>query len=293
LRPGDTGPRPGQQFFIGSAHVELNGRLNLGLPAMRIATWNVNSVTARLPRLLPWLDAVKPDVVCLQETKVGADAFPASDVEKLGYQVAAHGDGRWNGVAILSKLGLADVVPGLRGDPGYPTSEVFETRVITATCGGVRVCSVYVPNGREPGHEHYTYKLAWLAALREAIADDAADDRPFAVLGDFNVAPTDDDVWDPEAFRFATHVTPPERAALAALRDLGLRDVMPRPLKYDKPFTYWDYRAGMFHKNLGMRIDLVYANAGFADAVTDAYIDREARKGTGASDHAPVVVDLS
>jgi exodeoxyribonuclease III len=260
---------------------------------MRIATWNVNSVVARLPRLVAWLADRVPDIVCLQETKSSATGFPQADVEGLGYEIAVHGDGRWNGVAVLSRVGLDNVQAGLPGDPGFPTSDVLEPRAISVTCGGVRVWSIYVPNGREPGHEHYTYKLAWLDALRQAVATDAAGSRPFALLGDFNVAPTDDDVWDVAAFTNATHVTPPERAALSALRDLGLRDVVPRPGKYDRPFTYWDYRAGMFHKNLGMRIDLVYANAPFADAVTDAYVDREARKGTGASDHAPVVVELS
>jgi exodeoxyribonuclease-3 len=151
---------------------------------------------------------------------------------------------------------------------------------------------VYVPNGREPGHNHYAYKLRWLSALHDAVAPEAGAAQPFALMGDFNIAPTDDDVWDPAAFATATHVTPPERSALAALRAAGLRDVVPRPMKYDKPFTYWDYRAGMFHKNMGMRIDLVYANASFADAVEDAYVDRDARKGTGPSDHAPVVVDV-
>ena len=259
---------------------------------MRIATWNVNSVGARLPRLLDWLETTAPDVVCLQETKCADTAFPRAEVERLGYETAAHGDGRWNGVAVLSRAGLTDVQPGLPGDPGYPTPDVHEARAVAATCGPLRVWSVYVPNGREPGHDHYAYKLRWLGALRDAVAADAAAGRPFAVLGDFNVAPADDDVWDPAAFSESTHVTPPERAALATLRDTGLRDVVPRALKYDRPFTYWDYRAGMFHKNLGMRIDLVYGNAGFAGAVRDAYVDREARKGKGASDHAPVVVDL-
>jgi exodeoxyribonuclease-3 len=259
---------------------------------MRVATWNVNSVGARLPRLLDWLRDTEPDVVCLQETKCPADAFPHEEVRALGYETAAHGDGRWNGVAILSRVGLDDVEQGLPGDPGYPTPEVREARAVAATCGPLRVWSVYVPNGREPGHDHYAYKLEWLAALRDAVARDAAGDRPFAVLGDFNVAPTDEDVWDPAAFVGSTHVTPPERAALAALRATGLTDLLPRPLKYDRPFTYWDYRAGMFHKNLGMRIDLVLANPPYAAAVRDAYVDREARKGKGASDHAPVVVDL-
>ena len=253
---------------------------------MRIATWNVNSVSARLPRLLEWLKDTAPDAVCLQETKI-AD-FPVEEVGVLGYEVAAHGDGRWNGVAILSRVGLADVRRGLDDEPGYPAPEA---RALGATCGDVRLWSVYVPNGREPGHDHYAYKLAWLAALRSTIAAELTD-APLAVMGDFNVAPTDADVWDPAAFVDSTHVTPPEREALAALRELGLTDVVGRPLKYDTPFTYWDYRAGNFHKNLGMRIDLVYASAPLAAAVTDAYVDREARKGKGPSDHAPVVVDV-
>lgn len=256
---------------------------------MRIATWNVNSVGARLPRLLEWLNDTAPDAVCLQETKTTSEAFPHDEVGELGYEVAVHGDGRWNGVAVLSKVGLDDVVRGLAGEPGYPDPE---PRAVAATCAGVRLWSVYVPNGREPGHDHYAYKLAWLAALRDTVAADLATHPRLAVLGDFNVAPTDDDVWDPAAFADLTHVTPPERAALEALRAAGLVDVVPRPLKYDRPFTYWDYRAGNFHKNLGMRIDLVYATPPIAQAVRDAYVDRDARKGKGPSDHAPVVVDL-
>ncbi len=256
---------------------------------MRIATWNVNSVGARLPRLLEWLRDTAPDAVCLQETKSTAEAFPHDEVGELGYEVAVHGDGRWNGVAIVSKVGLDDVVRGIVGEPGYPEPE---SRAVAATCGGVRLWSVYVPNGREPGHDHYAYKLAWLAALRDTVAADLAAHPHLAVLGDFNVAPTDADVWDPAVFTASTHVTPPERAALEALRATGLVDVVPRPLKYDKPFTYWDYRAGMFHKNFGMRIDLVYATSAIAGAVRDAYVDRNARKGTGPSDHAPVVVDF-
>ncbi len=256
---------------------------------MRLATWNVNSVGARLPRLIQWLDQVRPDVVCLQETKCDADAFPAGEVAALGYDVAAHGDGRWNGVAVLSRVGLADVVRGLPDEPGFPDPE---TRAVAATCGGLRVWSVYVPNGREPASPHYDYKLRWLAALRSAVAADLAREHPVLVAGDFNVAPTDDDVWDPAAFATATHVTPAERQALAELRALGLRDIVPRPLKYDRPYTYWDYRAGMFHQNLGMRIDLVYADERIAGRVEDAYVDREARKGKGPSDHAPIVVDV-
>jgi len=256
---------------------------------VRIATWNVNSVVARLPRLLEWLQDTAPDAVCLQETKIADDGFPADAVRELGYQVATHGDGRWNGVAILSRVGLDDVVRGLAGGPGYPDPEA---RAVGASCGDVRLWSVYVPNGREPGHDHYRYKLAWLASLRDVVAADVTRTDRLAVMGDFNVAPTDADVWDPAVFTESTHVTPPERAALAALLEVGLVDVVPRPLKYDHPFTYWDYRAGNFHKNLGMRIDLVYATPLLAGSVTDAYVDREARKGKGPSDHAPVVVDL-
>ncbi|MCA2218826.1 exodeoxyribonuclease III [Jidongwangia harbinensis] len=255
---------------------------------MRFATWNVNSVKARLPRLLDWLAGTAPDVLCLQETKVPADGFPAAEVQALGYDVAAYGQGRWNGVAVLSRVGLDDVRLGFPGEPGYPDPEA---RAISATCAGIRFTSIYVPNGRTPDDPHYTYKLAWLAALRDALAADVAA-GPTVAAGDFNVAPTDDDVWDPRLFADSTHVTPPERAALAAVRALGLRDIVGRPLKGDRPFTYWDYRAGMFHQNKGMRIDLVYATEDVAGAVRDAVIDREARKGKGPSDHAPIVVDL-
>ncbi|MER7175362.1 exodeoxyribonuclease III [Streptomyces mesophilus] len=257
---------------------------------MRIATWNVNSVTARLPRLLAWLENSGTDVLCIQETKCAAEQFPADELRELGYESAVNANGRWNGVALVSRVGLDDVVKGLPGDPGYDGAE--EPRAISATCGGARVWSVYVPNGREPDHAHYAYKLQWFEALKAAIAGDAQGSRPFAVLGDYNVAPTDDDVWDISLFEGATHVTPAERAALAALRETGLSDIVPRPLKYDVPFTYWDYRQLGFPKNRGMRIDLVYGNAAFQKAVTDAYVDREERKGKGASDHAPVVVDL-
>ncbi len=258
--------------------------------ALRIATWNVNSITARLPRLLAWLESSGTDVLCIQETKCTAEQFPYDQLRELGYAAAVNANGRWNGVAVLSRVGLDDVVVGLTDGPEYDGAQ--EPRAVAATCGAVRVWSVYVPNGREVDHDHYNYKLRWFDALRRTVAEDAAADRPFAVLGDYNVAPTDDDVWDPSVFEGLTHVTPAERAALAALRETGLSDVVPRPLKYDRPFTYWDYRELCFPKNKGMRIDLVYGNAPFAKAVGDAYVDREERKGKGASDHAPVVVDL-
>ncbi|MFK0177848.1 exodeoxyribonuclease III [Streptomyces xanthochromogenes] len=257
---------------------------------MRIATWNVNSITARLPRLLAWLESTGTDVLCIQETKTTTEGFPAAELRELGYESAVNATGRWNGVALVSRVGLDDVVLGLPGGPDYEGVE--EPRAISATCGGVRLWSVYVPNGREVEHDHYAYKLAWFEALKAAVAEDAAGQRPFAVLGDFNVAPTDEDVYDPAVFEGLTHVTPAERAALAALREAGLSDVVPRPLKYDRPYTYWDYRQLAFPKNRGMRIDLVYGNEPFAKAVKDSYVDREERKGKGASDHAPVVVDL-
>ncbi|MBM9507014.1 exodeoxyribonuclease III [Actinacidiphila acididurans] len=257
---------------------------------MRIATWNINSITARLPRLLAWLESSGTDVLCVQETKCTAEQFPAAELRELGYEAAVNADGRWNGVAVISRVGLDEVVLGLPGDPGYEGAT--EPRAVSATCGPVRVWSVYVPNGREIGHAHYSYKLAWFEALTAAVSADAAGPRPFAILGDYNVAPTDEDVFDPAFFEGQTHVTPAEREALAALRGTGLSDVVPRPLKYDRPYTYWDYRQLSFPKNKGMRIDLVYGNETFAKAVGDAYVDREERKGKGASDHAPVVVDL-
>jgi exodeoxyribonuclease-3 len=257
---------------------------------MRIATWNVNSITARLPRLLAWLESSGTDVLCVQETKCGAEQFPHDELRAIGYEAAVEATGRWNGVAVISRVGLADVVHGLPGGPEY--DGVAEPRALSATCGPIRVWSVYVPNGREVDHPHFAYKLRWFEALTAAVAGDAAGERPFAVLGDYNVAPADADVWDITEFEGATHVTPAERAALAALRGTGLSDVVPRPLKYDHPYTYWDYRQLAFPKNRGMRIDLVYGNTPFAKAVSDAYVDREERKGKGASDHAPVVVDL-
>lgn len=265
---------------------------------MRLATWNVNSVKARLPRLLDWLAEKEPDVVCLQETKCPADAFPVEEVAALGYETAAHGDGRWNGVALLSRVGLADVSRGFPGEPGFDSAQGVvtatpEPRAVGATCGGLRVWSIYAPNGRTVDSPHYTYKLAWFGAFREAVQAELRAGHAVVACGDFNVAPTDADVWDPSVFVGSTHVTPAERRELAGLRALGLRDVVPEPMKGPHPFTYWDYRAGMFHKNMGMRIDLVYAVAGVAGRVRSAYVDREARKGKGPSDHAPIVVDLA
>ena len=258
------------------------------MEAVRLVTWNVNSVKQRLPRLLPWLDERKPDVLCLQETKLADDAFADllhDELEQRGYEVAAHGEPAWNGGAILSRAGLEDVVTGLPGGPGFPHQEA---RAVAATCGGIRVVSVYVPNGRVPDSEHYEYKLAWLAALRDTIAGP----ETTVVCGDVNIAPADEDVFDPDAYVGQTHVTPRERAALAELQGVGLHDVVRDRWPGERVFTYWDYRAGMFHQDLGMRIDLVLAGDRVAERVKAAWIDRQARKGKGPSDHAPVIVDL-
>jgi len=257
---------------------------------VRIATWNVNSVKQRVPRLLPWLDEREPDVVCLQETKLADDKLTQLLGEELasrGYAIAAHGEPTWNGVAILSRVGLEDVVSGLADAPGFPHPEA---RAVAATCGGVRVFSVYVPNGRTPGSEHYAYKLAWLAALRDVVA--AGPHQATVVCGDMNIAPADADVFDPDAYVGQTHVTAPEREALEELQALGLHDVVRDRWPDQRVFTYWDYRAGMFHQDLGMRIDLVLAGGEVADRIRAAWVDRQARKGSGPSDHAPVIVDL-
>jgi exodeoxyribonuclease-3 len=268
----------------------MSNRLDLRtVEPVRVATWNVNSLKQRMPRFLPWLDERRPDVVCLQETKLADDALAellGDELADRGYEIAAHGEATWNGVAILSKVGLEDVERGLANGPGFPHPEA---RAVAATCGGIRVHSVYVPNGRTPGSDHYAYKLEWLAALREVVA--AGPDESI-VAGDVNIAPTDDDVFDPEAYVGQTHVTPPEREALAELTKLGLRDVVRDHWPDERVFSYWDYRAGMFHQDLGMRIDLILASEPVAERVKAAWIDRQARKGTKPSDHAPVIIDL-
>jgi exodeoxyribonuclease III len=259
------------------------------LGPVRVVTWNVNSVKQRVDRLLPWLDQRQPDVVCLQETKLADLAFSellGGPLGERGYEFAVHGEAQWNGVAILSRVGLADVVAGLPGGPGFPHQEA---RAVSATCGGIRVHSVYVPNGRVPDSDHYVYKLAWLAALQ---ADVAAGPADAMVCGDMNIAPADIDVFDPDAYIGQTHVTAPERAALASLMSVGLHDVVREHWPSQQAFSYWDYRAGMFHQDLGMRIDLVLATTPVADRLAAAWVDREARKGTKPSDHAPVIVDL-
>jgi exodeoxyribonuclease III len=249
----------------------------------------VNSVKQRVERLLPWLDQRAPDVVCLQELKLTEAAFGSllgSSLGERGYEFAAYGEAQWNGVAILSRVGLADVEHGFAGEPGFPDQEA---RAVSATCAGVRVHSLYVPNGRVPDSDHYKYKLAWLAAFRSVIAAGPAD---ALVCGDMNIAPAGADVFDPDAYIGQTHVTEPERAALEALLATGLHDVVRDKWPTQRVFTYWDYRAGMFHQDLGMRIDLILASSPVAARVAAAWVDRAARKGTKPSDHAPVIVDL-
>jgi exodeoxyribonuclease III len=253
---------------------------------MRLVTWNVNSLTARMPRVTAWVEENSPDVLCLQETKQSDDKFPADVFTALGYETIHHGEGRWNGVALLSRVGLEDPVRGF----GTPEDE-HGARIVAATCGGVRVHSVYVPNGRSLDNEFYPIKLAWLARLRSLLDERGPADQSVAVGGDFNVAPTDDDVWDPAHFEGMTHVSAPERAALAEVEAWGLRDVFPR---FNDPgtFSWWDYRGGDFHQGRGMRIDLILVSEDLAGRATASFVDRDARKGEKPSDHAPVVLDL-
>jgi exodeoxyribonuclease-3 len=255
---------------------------------LRLATWNVNSLKARLPRVEEWLEQVRPDVLCMQETKLADSAFPDLTFRGLGYECAHHGQGQWNGVAILSRVGLDDVRAGW--DDGGDDDP--EARLLWATCGGVRVASVYVPNGRALHHEHYAYKLAWLARLRATLDQREDPSAHVAVCGDYNIAPDDRDVYDPEAFEGETHVSEPERAALAELEAWGLTDVFRQHFDASGLYSWWDYRRGDFHQGRGMRIDLVLASASLAPRARAVLIDRNARKGKQPSDHAPVIVDL-
>ena len=257
---------------------------------MRLATWNVNSLKVRLPRVEAWIAECEPDVLCLQETKLADDAFPSLTFQALGYESVHHGQGRWNGVAILSRVGLEAPAVGFA-----PGDEVLgdEARLVSATCGGVRVASAYIPNGRALDDPQYEIKLQWLARLRthlEAACDPTAD---VVVCGDFNIAPTDMDVWDVKAVHGATHVSEPEREALAALEAWGLEDVFRRHHQAPGIYSWWDYRAGNFHKGFGMRIDLVLASKSLAARSRWAYVDRNARKGEAPSDHAPVIVEFA
>jgi len=241
-----------------------------------------------MERALEWVSYAGPDVLCLQETKLGDAAFPHMAFSALGYDSVHHGSGQWNGVAILSRVGLESPVMGF-ADGADPDPD---TRLISALCGGVHVSSVYVPNGRSVGSDHYVYKLSWLARLGRHLDVLASPEEQVAVCGDFNIAPEDKDVWDPAAFVGSTHVTPEERAALARLEDWGLVDAFRSRWQDDRLYTYWDYRAGDFHEHRGLRIDLALVSRPLADKVTWSLVDRNARKGKLPSDHAPLFVDI-
>ena len=267
---------------------------------MRIATWNVNSLKARLDKVLWWLERARPDVLLMQETKLADAAAPVAELRAAGYELAHHGEGRWNGVAIASRAGLVDVVTNF-GEPLRPASTpevgddepLAEARMIAATCGGVRVVSVYAPNGRSVGSPFYEAKLAWyerLARWLELAADPA---EPLVLGGDFNLAPDDRDVWDPLACHGGTHVSPREREAFSRLCRWGLADGYRLRHAEVGRYTWWDYRAGAFHRNLGMRIDHLLVSRPLEGRVVGAEIDREARKGKPIpSDHAPLLIDL-
>ncbi|MCZ7629822.1 MAG: exodeoxyribonuclease III [Microthrixaceae bacterium] len=252
---------------------------------MLIATWNVNSLNARMPRVTQWLDEVRPDVLCLQETKLANDKFPRWPSALSATTRSHHGEGRWNGVAILSRVGIDDVIAGF-DDDREPDPDA---RALWATCGGVRVCSVYVPNGREIDHDHYRYKLDWLARLRNHLDRHHAADEDLVVLGDWNVAPEDRDVWDPLHFEGCTHVSAAEREAIAEVAAWGLVDTLRERYPDGGIYSYWDYRNGDFHKRRGMRIDYLLASVPLARRSVADLIDRNARKGSKPSDHAPVM----
>jgi len=268
--------------------------------AMRIATWNVNSLKARLDKVFWWLERTRPDVLLMQETKLTDADAPVEAFRNAGYELAHHGEGRWNGVAIASRTGTSGVVTNF-GQPLRPArtpdagddEPLAEARMIAADCGGIRVVSVYAPNGRTVGSTFYEAKLAWYDRLARWLENAADPDQPLVLGGDFNVAPEDVDVWDPRACHGGTHVSPPEREALSKLRRWGLIDVYRRHHPEPGRYTWWDYRAGNFHKNFGMRIDLLLATRPLAGRTVWAEIDREARKGKPIpSDHAPLLIDV-
>ena len=267
---------------------------------MRIATWNVNSLKARLDKVTWWLDRAKPDVLFMQETKL-ADADAPRDVfEKAGYELAHHGEGRWNGVAIASRVGVADVITNF-GEPLRPAATpdvaddepLAEARMMSAVCGGVRMVAVYAPNGRVVGSPFYEAKLVWFDRLARWLGEARDPGEPLVLGGDFNVAPEDADVWDAEACHGGTHVSERERQAFTRLCEWGLHDAYRLHHREPGRYTWWDYRAGNFHKNFGMRIDHLLVSAPVRDRTVWAEIDREARKGKPTpSDHTPLVIDL-
>lgn len=262
---------------------------------MRLATWNINSIRARTERAVAFLERSGVDVLALQETKCTDEQFPREPFEALGYEVATSGFSQWNGVAVLSRVGLQDVEVGFPGMPTWGAPAAAEARALGATCGGVRVWSLYVPNGREVDDPHYVYKLDWLARLRDAAEGWLAADPQLAaaLVGDWNIAPLDTDVWDPAWFAGRTHVTPAERAAFTAIAEAGWTEVSRVHLPAEHTYTYWDYQRLRFPRNEGMRIDLTYATPALAARVRGAQIVRDERKGKAPSDHVPVVLDIA
>jgi exodeoxyribonuclease-3 len=267
---------------------------------MRIATWNVNSLKARLEKVAWWLDRAEPDVLLMQETKLSDADVPTGEFVRRGYELAHHGEGRWNGVAIASRIGISDVISNF-GEPRAPShtpesgddEPLAEARMISALCGGVRVTSIYAPNGRSVESPWYRAKLIWFERLARWFRETRQPDEPNVLGGDFNVAPTDADVWDPQLCHGGTHVSAAERAAFFAFEQWGMDDAYrlhhPEPQRY----TWWDYRAGAFHKNLGMRIDHLLTTRPVTKRVIMSEIDREARKGKPTpSDHTPLVIDI-
>ena len=256
---------------------------------MRIVTWNVNSLNVRLERVLEWIDLLQPDVLCLQETKLGNEDFPHDTFSAIGYESAHHGQGQWNGVAILSRVGLEDVRPdfadGRAPDP--------DARILWATCGGVRIASCYVPNGRSLDDDHYAYKLDWLDRLQADLEANTSSSDDVCVVGDFNIAPDDRDVYDAASVIGATHVSAPERDKLGTLENWGLADMFRQHHDAPELYSWWDYRDGNFHKRKGMRIDLILGSPSVQARVQRIFVDRNARKGKLPSDHAPVVADLA
>jgi exodeoxyribonuclease-3 len=260
---------------------------------MRIATWNVNSIRTRVGRVTDWLQKSGTDVLAMQEIKCKPEQFPVAAFEAIGYKVTMHGLNQWNGVAFASRIEAEDVEVGFADMPGFGPELAQEARALGATFDGVRLWSLYVPNGRALGDPHYEYKLEWLDRLAAASAEwlEADPGLALALMGDFNIAPFDTDVWDIHDFDGATHVSEPERQAFEAFEQIGLVDVV-RPLM-PEGYTYWDYQQLRFARNEGMRIDFILGSDEFNERVESASIERDERKGEGPSDHVPVVVEIS
>jgi len=261
---------------------------------MRLATWNVNSIRARVDRVLAFLERSETDVLAMQETKCRPEQFPIDPFEAAGYRIVSHGLNQWNGVAIASRVGLDDVVTSFPGQPAFGDPDpVIEARAIGALCGGVRVWSVYVPNGRALDHPHFAYKVSFLEALKNAASGWAGGPDPVAIVGDWNVAPRDVDAWDPSDPDIATHVAPSVREAFSSFAGVGYLEVSRIVVPDERRYTFWDYQRLRFPRNEGLRIDHAYASRPLADRATVGTIDREERKGQGASDHVPVIMDFA